>query len=303
MSSKKAITVQLVGGLGNQLFGYFAGRYVANKLGVPLQLDMSQFDKGITAHGSDIRSFSLAEDIVHIQQETRFPVLVVQNAMNLLANKMPATRTLVEKFMGIHTSVPIGVDPRIHTMAPGMLMRGYYQTFRYVWEVSQAAGYKQFELTEPSAWYRDLSQRALEIRPIMVHVRRGDYAKPANVGFGMLSADYYKAAVEILRAKLGGEVPVWVFSDELSLVRQELAGVIGGEVEYVDPPLGTDAAESMMLMAIGRANVISNSTFSWWAAILNPAAPVVAPTAWFKEMPQPEDLIPGSWLRQESIWK
>ena len=96
---------------------------------------------------------------------------------------------------------------------------------------------------------------------------------------------------------------MWVFSDEIDKVRVELEGHIDGNVTFVEPPAGTIAAESMMLMSMGVGIIISNSTFSWWSAILNPDARVVAPTSWFKANEDPEDLIPGSWLRQESVWK
>ena len=300
---QKPVTVQLVGGLGNQLFGYFAGRYVSHRLGVALQLDMSQFDKGITAHGSDIRAFSLDEKIVNLRQETRFPVLVWQNAMNLTANKIPATRNLVERILGIHTAVPIGVDPRIKTVKPGMLMRGYYQSFRYVWEVVQQPEYQPFQLKQPSNWFAEMSEQARATPTVMIHVRRGDYAKPENVNFGMLSASYYANALGQLREALGARHQVWVFSDEIDKVREELHGHLQGNVKFIEPPAGTIAAESMMLMSLGAGIIISNSTFSWWSAILNPEAKVVAPTSWFKANEDPEDLIPGSWLRQESVWK
>jgi len=299
----KPVTIQLVGGLGNQLFGYFAGKFVSQKLGVPLQLDMSQFDKGITAHGSDIRDFKLTEVVVNVRQETRFPILVWQNILNLVANKVPATRNIVEQVLNIHTAQPIGVDPRLDSIRPGMLIRGYYQTFRYVWSVVQRPDFGGLELTIPSTWFQDMKREAKAVAPIMLHVRRGDYAKPANSNFGMLSAEYYERAVEQLQAKLGTTSPVWVFSDEIETVRQELAGHFSGVVRFVDPPSGVSAAESLMLMSSGAANVISNSTFSWWSAILNPDAIVVAPTKWFKAMEDPEDLIPGGWLREESVWK
>lgn len=300
---KKAVTVQLVGGLGNQLFGYFAGRYVAERLGVNLNLDMSQFDKGITAHGSDIRAFTLNEKVVNLRQETRFPVLVWQNALNLTANKVPVTRTIVERVLGIHTAIPIGVDPRIHSVRPGMLMRGYYQSFRYVWQVVQRPGFSNFELKQPSPWFTQQVQAAQANPPIMVHVRRGDYAKTENAKFGMLSSEYYSQALAKLRRELGDATPVWVFSDELDKIKLELGEVLKGDVSYIHPPEGTVAAESLMLMTKGAGNIISNSTFSWWSAILNGQSNVVAPTKWFKAMEDPEDLIPGSWLRQESVWK
>jgi Glycosyl transferase family 11 len=299
----KPVTVQLVGGLGNQLFGYFAGRYVAKRLGTELLLDVSQFDKGITAHGSTIASFKVSERAVNLNQETRFPVLVAQNALNFVANKLPRLTDLVESITGIHTSKPIGIDPRIHAVKPGMLMRGYYQTYLYVQDAISKASQDHLVLAKPSDWYVRLSAEAKAAKPIMVHVRRGDYAKPANKDFGMLDATFYKKAVDQIRHVSGIiDAPIWVFSDELDLAKTELVKLLP-QARYIDPPNEASAAESMLLMSLGSANVISNSTFSWWSAILNPEAIVVAPSKWFKAMPDPEGLIPPSWLIGTSVWK
>ena len=298
----KPVTVQLVGGLGNQLFGYFAGRYVAKRLGAELLLDVSQFDKGITAHGSTIASFKVSERTQNLKQETRFPILVAQSALNFAANKLPILTDLVESLTGIHTSKPIGIDPRIHSVKPGMLMRGYYQTYVYVQDAISKASHDHLVLAKPSDWYLQLSAEALVAKPIMVHVRRGDYAKPANKDFGMLAATFYKKAVDQIRHVSGNiDAPIWVFSDELDLAKTELGKDLP-QAKYIDPPSEASAAESMLLMSLGSANVISNSTFSWWSAILNPEAIVVAPSKWFKAMPDPEGLIPPSWLIETSVW-
>ena len=53
-----AVTVKLMGGLGNQLFGYFAGLYVAKNLETNLVLDVYQ-QKHNHHQGSSISDFHL----------------------------------------------------------------------------------------------------------------------------------------------------------------------------------------------------------------------------------------------------
>ena len=302
MRVTKPVTVQLVGGLGNQLFGYFAGRYVAKRLGAELLVDISQFDKGITAHGSSIESFVLSERIVNLKQETRFAILLTQNLLNFASSKVPAFTGAAELLTRIHTSRPIGIDPRISKIKPGMLMRGYYQSYVYVQDVVSESTF-DLVLSQPSEWFKSMVTDAARAKPIMVHVRRGDYAKAENKDFGMLDARYYENAVSRARKKLGdAHRPIWIFSDDIPLVRTELSELFS-DASFVVPPDESNAAESMILMSKGAANVISNSTFSWWAAILNSGSVVVAPSKWFKNMNDPEGLIPPEWLTQESEWK
>ena len=48
------IIVRIMGGLGNQMFRYAWGRFLVDRLNVPLELDLTTFDEGYEA-----RSFAL----------------------------------------------------------------------------------------------------------------------------------------------------------------------------------------------------------------------------------------------------
>jgi hypothetical protein len=205
------------------------------------------------------------------------------------------------------TSTEVGFDPAFETIQPGTFIRGYFQSYLYVDAVVRNPHFQGLTLGQPSAWFQEYASRAKADRPIMVHVRRGDFAKLAEE-FGMLSANYYVAAINLVRQKDEGSCPIWVFSDEIEQVQIELEAAfheagIRNQTEWILPPPGTDAAESLLLMSLGSANVISNSTFSWWSAILNPTALVVAPSKWFKGKEDPIGLIPDFWFKSPSVWK
>mgnify|MGYP003342821508 FL=1 len=98
---------------------------------------------------------------------------------------------------------------------------------------------------------------------------------------------------------------IWVFSDEINLVRKEIPFKENkyrvkwfGNLELTD-------YETLELMRYGSGYIIANSTFSWWAAYLayNKSAPVIAPNKWFQQGEDPNELCPPDWIKIESFWE
>lgn len=134
---------------------------------------------------------------------------------------------------------------------------------------------------------------ALVERPLLVHVRLGDYQLEKQ--FGILSPEYYKAAIEYSwqRSEFN---KIWLFSDQpkdaIHFVPQQYRGktrLIEGE--------GLDSAETLQIMSLCHGYVIANSSFSWWAASLSDFKDpiVIGPKPWFKALPEPNNLMPPHW--------
>jgi Glycosyl transferase family 11 len=88
----------------------------------------------------------------------------------------------------------------------------------------------------------------------------------------------------------------YIFSDDINWCRENL-GELAKNIQFISEPPIYD----FYLMSACRHHIISNSTFSWWAAYLSPhskEALVVAPKNWF----QPnaglniKDLFPEEWI-------
>jgi hypothetical protein len=287
----KPITVRLIGGLGNQLFGYYAGAALAARHHATLRLDTSWTRHGITDHGIEILRFDLpGEWLSNDSWRARVsaPGTLPGRAVAKAIRETPALR----KALRIHEAPGVGHDATLFDQPPGTRLRGYFQSWRTVQNAVDSGYPRRPRLKHPSVWLEAITERAEREQPLAVHVRRGDYTKVDE--FGLLGPTYYEPAIEWLRAE-GISGPIWLFSDEPDIARTAL-GRYADEAESISSPDGP--ATEMLAMSHAAGNVIANSTFSWWGAWMNqPRTPVIAPDPWFSSGPTVEGLIPPEWTR------
>jgi hypothetical protein len=110
---------------------------------------------------------------------------------------------------------------------------------------------------------------------VSLHIRRGDYLRFPN-HHPQPSMGYYMTAVQQIRKKRDVRC-ILVFSDDIPWCKKELRSP---EIRFIE---GLQDYEDMLLMSLCNANVISNSSFSWWASYFNQNADkmVYAPKTWF----------------------
>lgn len=106
---------------------------------------------------------------------------------------------------------------------------------------------------------------------VAIHVRRTDYLDQWRTQY-VLPLSYYEQAM----AQFPGE-KFRVFSDDIEWCqRQEIFK--NCEFSHSD-----DEIEDMNMMSACKHNIIANSTFSWWAAFINPhGGRVIMPRKWEK---------------------
>jgi hypothetical protein len=289
---KPRLVVNLLGGLGNQLFQYACGWALAQEHGREMVLDAGSFDQ------YKLRPFLL--DRLKIKARRA-------SDAELEAWGLPAGRLARIRRRLFGTAIASVREPA-YTWNPVQLpagkdvwLNGYWQSERYF------AAYKkdlraQFAVKAavngPNA--RLLKTiRAAGAKACAVHVRRGDYVSSALAArtHGTVGPDYYAAAVAKLRTKVKG-AKLFVFSDDPAWARANLP--FAAQASFVDAN-GPEAPEQdLRLMAACRHFVLANSSFSWWGAWLGegPRSLVLAPLRWFKTPKlDPRDLLPARWER------
>ena len=278
------ITAYPVGGMGNQLFIIVAAWAQAKRLGCPLYIDWSWY--GLTP-GATPRQPQCSKFLI--------PALDVGDASPWkgawpVAGRVPGLQVWKE-------ANTFAYDPTIETIGLGTTITGYCQAWRYVAPVAQQVAGMLMGAQIP-AEERHRIEAIPGRKSISVHLRRGDYLNAAVASHhGMATTGYMIRGLN-LALRLGDFKTANVFSDSPQAVEAELRqlGIDGLDFSYN----GLSDVASLLAMAAGDAMIMSNSSFSWWAAFLmsmrNPAADIIAPRPWMQDGTSAADLLLPGWI-------
>jgi len=293
-SAGEAVTTKVVGGIGNQLFCYFAGYYLAKKLGYELKVDVSDIRSKRSVHDVSIEALELPGTFF----ET--PSSPVQILLNRVRNKVHRTLPKLRISRSSFTSKEIGFDPLLDKVTTPVSIQGYFQSYKYFTSFSNEV--KVIKLKDPTPWYLQMEKTLSDKKFTSVHVRRGDYVNYSQT-YGLLSVKYYEEAIRNLsQQNLLNQL--YIFSDDIDAARDMLSHSVPEDTIWIDPPSESNPVESLMLMSLASSNIIANSTYSWWGATLNKEkTAVIAPKKWFRSMLDPEFLYPPEWQLMESSWE
>lgn len=279
--------VRLLGGLGNQMFQYCAGRALAARTGTRLRLDATMI--AIEAH----RRYAL--------DELRIDARVVRRparSVEELEDREIDDRYIAKRFRATRIDeIDELFRDELADAPPNSYLTGYWQSERYFEAVADEIR-AEFQLRRwgPAA-ISAANRIATATNSVAVHVRRGDYAflEQTRRNFGLMPQEYYTAAANLI-GEQSGECSYFVFSDEPEWCRENLA--LPGRMEIVSGD--TSDAEDIHLIACCDHAIIANSSYSWWGAWLGETEStiVVAPIKWTDELVHDSrDKVPDRWHR------
>ena len=308
----KKLIVVLTGGLGNQLFQIQFAQYMKEKTKCKIYFDISlgkpRSTNGVPdslQHGSlgeiiKPRYSKLAsKSIAYVMRSSYSPKKQEEFFLTNFITKYLASVILSIHFrswMVIFAPKDLGYDPLFCPKGRNILTMGYFQTFKY--RINQADTnnvFTQIPQSKQIAYYKNLAE--IE-KPLVIHVRRGDYLFEDD--FGILGADYYSRALHEI-GKLTDVGKIWLFSDAPKTAISLLPEKFHEQVRVIGE-IDQSPSNTLEVMKYGRSYIIANSTFSWWAAFSSYSrdTPVVAPLKWFKKMNSPNQIIPENWIKIES---
>lgn len=277
------IQIPIMGGLGNQIFQFCAGKFLELQFGRkvvynPRLLEGNQFQGKITK-----RNFEIYE-------------MIDQNSLDLKSIQLPGLK------------IKSLIAPNIHVWEKDVYD---FAIARVTKNTKSVVGYhqhaKMIELIWPEI-QEDFAKHAMlrkslsgnVIEQVAIHIRLSDnLTNPRSIKFhGLTHQSYYFDAIEKLMTETNFPKRIKIYSDTPHLV-SDIAEKLQ-ERYNIETLRNTEPNYDFTEMSRSSHLIINNSSFSWWAGWLaskNFEAKVVYPKPWYAKIEHKElPIYVNSWI-------
>lgn len=266
---KSEIVVLVDGGLGSQMWQYALGRGAALASGLPVCYDLSWFARGAKdINGLHNRNYELT---------TVFPGLPFQEASGRVVR-------MYKRYFNLYPGTRLAYEEDILSSEFPRYLGGYYVNARYI--DGQGDALRELFQFAPGFGERNgpVLSRIISARcTVGVHIRLGDYVGSVH---DVTTPGYFRSAIRHIADRLAPERAVFfIFSNGMERSKEMLAG-LDEDIVFVEGNDNDNGACDMYLMSRCSHFIISNSSFSWWAAWLGRAGGKIA-------------VMPDRWLASE----
>ena len=290
------IISQILGGLGNQMFQYAAGRALSCSVSTNLLLDTSHFKRYKLHNGYELNSFFN----IHAEEASnsdikyllgwRSPKLVRRLLKRLNLGALNGSNYLLQE--------GFAYSSRYLEYGDNTYLSGYWQSNKFFRHFDSTIRSDFSFKVSPNEKVKRILERILSCESIGVHVRRGDYVNvPLNKEiFHICGINYFSNSLHYIIK----QVPLakaFVFSDDPIWCQKNLHFPV--KTEFIANNHGSNSFWDMYLLSFCKHQIISNSSFGWWASWLNnnPNKIVVAPKKWFNNNIDGSEIVPSDWHR------
>ena len=265
-----AITIEIMGGLGNQLFQLFTLISYSLKAKKPFYIE----DKPITCGE---------------RKKYYWDTLILQKLKGFI--KLPLHMNMLYQEPFFHYGpIPILIDQSQHVK-----LQGYFQSYKY-FEEHKDLIFKMISLKETQHYVKEkvapyLPTTAFE-KVVSLHFRVGDYAQLQHY-HPLMPIEYYEKALEQLlndnftNGKMDWFILYFCEENDLAYVHEKINTLKQNanfqSLTFIKVPQQLDDWEQMILMSLCQHHIIANSTFSWWGAYFGggSSGKVYYPSKWF----------------------
>jgi hypothetical protein len=292
-NSAKRVAIRIQGGLGNQMFQVALGMALAKSFQV--EIDYIRINEPYlkrrknTSRRIEVRNFLATQNLPIYQFRSFISPISFSDCLHELYPGVSHGK-IIEKYSELSYFLNHGDEI--------VALDGYWQSLDF-FRNAQFEVFETFKsLVGVNREFNHLEKLISQNRFIGIHVRRGDYVanSKATKFHGVCSVKYFHSALEHIR-KMGNSSSVIIFSDDPAWATNNLGGsnrvIVSGNYHLSD-------LEELILLSQCSHLILSNSSYSWWAAYLRENRDmekpvVVAPTPWFSNyrIPSPRK---SNWL-------
>lgn len=290
------ISVNLMGGLGNQLFQIFTtlayGMQYKLKVVFPYSKTLIIGKERNTYWDNFLSCLNI------------YTTQYLQNITNMDLFELPMMRE-----SGFNYS-------EIPEIRQDFMFYGYWQSYKYfhkykdrLFKLIGLPKIKKLMIEKVAPFYN--FKNNIETQYISLHFRLGDYLSLQHY-HPILNYSYYENALRYLCEKTLYKKRIVLYfceSQDNEVVLEHISNLkhVFSDVEFIKVYDDIPDWEQMIIMSCCNDNIIANSTFSWWGAYMNtaPNKIVCYPAKWFGEKIVTEekhdehvkDLFPPEWVK------
>lgn len=292
------ITVNLMGGLGNQLFQIFSTISLSLKYKIPFIFEYSE-KLTIGIH----RPTYWNNFLLSLKKFT------TRNKLYYLIYKEPSFN---------YHQIDL-LNHLEHIKKNGLKLQGYFQSYKY-FKDEYSSIIKLIKLNETQKRIKIKYNNYFEKKEniISLHFRLGDY-KDKQDYHPILNDEYYVNSLNYImensfnKSSRRENITILYFceKEDNNLITKRLENIIknvkyfneNGDVkkEIIKVEDNIEDWEQMIIMSCCHHNIIANSSFSWWGAYFNENVNKIVcyPSIWFgnKMNTNVKDLCPDSWIK------
>lgn len=269
--------VNVIGGLGNQMFQYAFALSLKKFCDDDVFLDIHHF-KGYKLHnGFEIKNlFPEANlEIIEAEKLKDITYVVPNYTLSRIVRKL-----LKNKQTEYIEKRNYSFDKNVYLIQGDCYYEGYWQAMQYYLPIKEEIVH-HFKPKKFSDYSLSILKLIDRTNSVGIHVRRGDYLKEKDFQ-GICDLSYYKNSIQYLKERNLID-KFYIFSNDLVWCKDNIIPLIDGyDFELVTGNSGECSYMDMFLMSHCKYLIIANSSFSWWGAFLNQRIEnkVLAPSVW-----------------------
>ena len=186
-------------------------------------------------------------------------------------------------------------NSNIFSISDNISLFGLFQSEKYFEHCSDVVK-KEFTFKEEIIKKaKNILQPHLEKKLVSLHIRRGDYLLNKDT-YPIYGKEYIDRAIKILKNKVSN-LKFFIFTNDIIWTEKNFN--VEEKNFFIVSKYTKEPWEDLELMSLCKHNIISNSTFSWWAAYKNNyrKKTIIAPKKWINDNNQHfNDLFMKDWI-------